>query len=89
MIPLSTTTRTSPSGSTTTESSSHFYLEGVGAGRRVDVFRIDPSTDVRLGLLTSGLTGGGWVDLNERSSSGLVARRTRRTSVPSQPGRRR
>ena len=43
-----------------------FHLEGVGAGRRVDVFRIDPATGVRLGLLTTGLTGdGGWVDVKE------------------------
>jgi hypothetical protein len=32
----------------------------------VSVFRIDPATGVRLGLLTTGLTGdGGWVDLQE------------------------
>jgi hypothetical protein len=43
-----------------------FHLEGVEAGRRVDVFRIDPATGVRLGLLTTGLTGdGGWVDVKE------------------------
>ena len=40
------------------------HLEGVEAGRRVDVFRIDPATGERLGLLTTGTTGdGGWVDL--------------------------
>lgn len=43
-----------------------FHLEGVGAGRRVDVFRIDPSTGVRLELLTTGVAGdGGWVDVKE------------------------
>ena len=43
-----------------------FHLEGVGAGRRVDVFRIDPATGVRLGLLTTGVAGdGGWVDVVE------------------------
>ena len=41
-----------------------FHLEGVGAGRRVDVFRIDPATGERLDLLTTGTTGdGGWVDV--------------------------
>lgn len=43
-----------------------FHLEGVGAGRRADVFRLDPTTGARLGLLTTGTTGdGGWVDLKE------------------------
>jgi hypothetical protein len=43
-----------------------FHLEGVGAGRRVDVFRIDPTTGERLGLQTTGTTGdGGWVDVTE------------------------
>lgn len=43
-----------------------FHLEGVGAGRRVDVFRIDTTTGVRLGLLTTGMAGdGGWVDVKE------------------------
>jgi hypothetical protein len=43
-----------------------FHLEGVGAGRRVDVFRIDPATGERLGLLTTGVTGdGGWVVVEE------------------------
>jgi hypothetical protein len=43
-----------------------FHLEGVGAGRRVDVFRIDPATGERLGLLTTGVTGeGGWADVEE------------------------
>ncbi|MFO0799425.1 MAG: hypothetical protein U0804_18300 [Gemmataceae bacterium] len=43
-----------------------FHLEGVGAGRRVAVFRIDPTTGVRLGLLATGVVGdGGWVDVEE------------------------
>jgi hypothetical protein len=43
-----------------------FHLEGVQAGVRVDVFRIDPATGGRLGLLTTGVTGeGGWVDVKE------------------------
>jgi hypothetical protein len=43
-----------------------FHLEGGGAGRRVDVYRIDPTTGVRLGLLTTGMVGdGGWVDLEQ------------------------
>jgi hypothetical protein len=43
-----------------------FHLEGVEAGWRVDVFRIDPTTGERLGLLTTGLTNdSGWVDVKE------------------------
>lgn len=43
-----------------------FHLEGVEAGLRVDVFRTDPATGERLGLLTTGVVGdGGWVDVNE------------------------
>ena len=43
-----------------------FHLDGVEAGRRVAVFRIDPATGVRLGLLTTGVAGdGGWVDVVE------------------------
>lgn len=43
-----------------------FHLEGVGAGRRVEVYKIDPSTSERLGLLaTATVGGGGWVDLVE------------------------
>ena len=41
-----------------------FHLEGVPAGRRVMVFRIDPATGDRLGLLAEATVGGGgWVDL--------------------------
>ena len=43
-----------------------FHLEGVEAGRRVSVFRIDPGTGERLGLLATAAVGeGGWVDLTE------------------------
>jgi hypothetical protein len=43
-----------------------FHLEGVGAGVRVDVFRIDPASGERLGVLTTGVAGdGGWVDLTK------------------------
>jgi hypothetical protein len=43
-----------------------FHLEGVGAGRRVKVYKIDPGTDERLGLLVKATVGeGGWVDLPE------------------------
>ena len=43
-----------------------FHLEGVEAGRRVSVFRIDPGTGERLGLLALATVGeGGWVDLAE------------------------
>jgi hypothetical protein len=43
-----------------------FHLEGVEAGRRVSVFRIDPGTGERLGLLATATMGeGGWVDLHE------------------------
>ena len=43
-----------------------FHLEGVEVGRRVSVFRIDPGTGERLGLLATATVGeGGWVDLTE------------------------
>ena len=43
-----------------------FHLEGVEAGRRVSVFKIDPGTGERLGLLETATVGeGGWVDLSE------------------------
>ena len=43
-----------------------FHLEGVEAGRRVEVFKIDPGTGERLGLLVKATVGeGGWVDLAE------------------------
>jgi hypothetical protein len=43
-----------------------FHLEGVEAGRPVSVFKIDPGTGERLGLLATATVGeGGWVDLGE------------------------
>jgi hypothetical protein len=43
-----------------------FQLVGVGAGRRVSVFKIDPGTGEHLGLLAKASVGeGGWVDLDE------------------------
>jgi hypothetical protein len=43
-----------------------FHLEGVESGRRVSVFKIDPSTGDRLGLLATATVGEeGWVDLGE------------------------
>jgi hypothetical protein len=43
-----------------------FHLEGVEAGRRVSVFKIDPGSGKRLGLLATAFVGeGGWVDLRE------------------------
>ena len=45
---------------------SRFHLEGVQAGRRVSVFKIDPGTGERLGLLATATVGeSGWVDLTE------------------------
>jgi mannose-6-phosphate isomerase-like protein (cupin superfamily) len=43
-----------------------FHLEGVEAGRKVSVFKIDPGTGERLGLLATATVGeGGWVELAE------------------------
>jgi hypothetical protein len=61
-----------------------FLLAGVQAGRRVSVFKIDPGTGERLGLLATATVGeGGWVDLAEpiivRAGDVFVA-------VPEQPG---
>ena len=43
-----------------------FHLEGIEAGRQVSVFKIDPDTGERLGLLATATVGeGGWVDLAE------------------------
>jgi hypothetical protein len=55
-----------------------FHLEGIESGRRVSVFRIDPGTGERLGLLTLATVGeGGWVDLAEpiivRAGEGFIA----------------
>ncbi len=41
-----------------------FHLEGVEAVRRVKVYKIDPNTQERLGLLATATVGeSGWVDL--------------------------
>ena len=55
-----------------------FHLEGVEAGRRVEVYKIDPGTGERLGLLATGTVGdGGWVDLlepvNVRAGEAFIA----------------
>lgn len=43
-----------------------FHLEGVEAGRRVAVYKINPDSGERLDLLmTTGVGEGGWVDLPE------------------------
>jgi hypothetical protein len=43
-----------------------FHLEGVEAGRRVEVYRINPDTGERLGRLATATVGeGGWVDLGK------------------------
>src|SRR5690349_25095750 len=43
-----------------------FHLEGVEAGQRVEVYKIDPGTGERLGLLATATVGeGGWVGLSE------------------------
>ena len=43
-----------------------YHMEGVEAGQQVSVFRIDPGTGERLGLLATATVGeGGWVDLPE------------------------
>ena len=52
--------------------------EGVEVGRRVSVFKIDPGTGERLGLLATATVGeGGWVDLAEpilmRAGNAFVA----------------
>jgi hypothetical protein len=55
-----------------------FHLEGVEAGRRVSVFKIDADGGERLGLLATATVGdGGWVDLSEpiivRAGDGFIA----------------
>lgn len=43
-----------------------FHLDGVESGRQVSIFKIDPGSGERLGLLATATVGaGGWVDLNE------------------------
>jgi hypothetical protein len=55
-----------------------FHLDGVGAGRAVAVYAIDPVSGERAGLLATATAGdGGWVDLPEplvvRAGGGFVA----------------
>ena len=55
-----------------------FHLEGVEAGRRVAVYKIDPDSGERLGLLATARVGeAGWVDLPEpiivRASEAFIA----------------
>lgn len=43
-----------------------FHLEGIEAGRRVTIFKIDPGTGERQDLLATATVGdGGWADLAE------------------------
>lgn len=43
-----------------------FHLEGIEAGQQISVFKVDPSTGNRLGLLATATVGeGGWVNLGE------------------------
>ncbi len=43
-----------------------FHLEGIEFGRQVSVFKIDPTTGERLGLLMTATVGkDGWVDRME------------------------
>ncbi len=43
-----------------------FHMEGFEAGRRVEVYKFDPITGERVGLLATATVGeGGWVDLAE------------------------
>lgn len=63
---------------------SRFHLEGVEAGRRVEVFKIDARSNERLGFLATATVGeGGWVDLQEpimvRAGDAFIA-------VPEQAG---
>jgi hypothetical protein len=42
-----------------------FHLEGVETGRQVSVFKINPDTGEKLGLLATATVGdGGWVNLS-------------------------
>jgi hypothetical protein len=43
-----------------------FHLEGIEAGQRASVFKIDPTTGERMGLLAMATVGeGGWVELHQ------------------------
>jgi hypothetical protein len=62
-----------------------FHLEGVRAGSRVSVFKIEPDTGKKLGLLATATVGeGGWVDLPEpiivRAGEAFIA-------LPEPPGK--
>jgi hypothetical protein len=55
-----------------------FHLEGVETGRQVVVFKLDPATGERSGLIATATVGeGGWVDLHEpitvRAGGGFAA----------------
>jgi len=55
-----------------------FHLEGVEAGRRVQVYKIDPGAGERLVLLATATVGeAGWVDVGEpivmRAGEAVVA----------------
>jgi hypothetical protein len=55
-----------------------FHLEGVEAGRRISVFKLDPVTGEPLGRIATATVGeGGWVDLPEpiivRAGEGFIA----------------
>lgn len=55
-----------------------FHLEGVETGQRISVFKLDPATGGRLGLIDTATVGdGGWVDLPEpiivRAGEGFIA----------------
>jgi hypothetical protein len=55
-----------------------FHLEGVEEGRRISVFKLDPATGERLGLIATATVGdGGWVDMPEpiivRAGDGFIA----------------
>jgi hypothetical protein len=65
-----------------------FHLESVEAGRRVEVFKIDPCNGERLGLLATASVGeNGWVDLQEpiivRAGEAFIA-----VPIPSLPASR-
>jgi len=55
-----------------------FHLEGIEAGRRLAIFRIDSATGARLDLMAAATVGeGGWVDLPVpllvRAGAGFIA----------------
>ena len=55
-----------------------FHLDGVEAGRRISVFKLDPASGERLDRIAMATVGdGGWVDLPEpiivRAGEGFLA----------------